>query len=289
MAYWAGRFSTLRDRLKREDSHLGSNNIVRLSDSSGASRSSKEYESYDMAERRRTKMVLQELRSSCQTDAALRSFEDFEERILKQLYNCSDPNALRSRSSLSSSGPKPKSDLMPRNVWRFGQSHGHSRNVSNTTSLTSQLPTLSRPGLLKSKTVGNLASLGDRPVHSTRARASTPPNLSANAMGGQEPTAWKRPAYLEAQVKAKYIRGQRVLAKAEATRKASANVDDRVTAAMGTESSGDGIAQGWHGDEPSVAAMDGSRKSSGAESLRSLMNGMRKMRRNFTGSMDGHE
>ena len=282
-SYWAGRFSTLRDRLKTTDAHVGFNNIASpglFSDSEASS----EHESYDMAERRRTRMVLQELRSYCRTEAALHSFEEFETEILEKLYKCADPSVFRSRPSLASSEPKLKSDLKPRTGWYFLQNYSHRRNAGNAATTTAQPPHDFRPSMIKSKTTGNLAILG-REAFDYRKVTGT---LIAGEMTGPESTAYQRGFHWDAQVHAKRIRERRVLAKAEATRNGSGRGSETVLDVKSKETGGNGVAQGWQGDEP---PLNGSRKSSGAESLRSLMKGVRKMRRSITGSgsMSGNE
>jgi hypothetical protein len=83
--YWTGRFSTLCDRLKTISAHFVSSNFRSPPASPTYQETLDTEQPFDIAQHRRTEYALKELRSYCRTNAALRSFEEFETRLRKQL------------------------------------------------------------------------------------------------------------------------------------------------------------------------------------------------------------
>ncbi|KAF7510510.1 hypothetical protein GJ744_006356 [Endocarpon pusillum] len=83
--YWRGRFSALCDRLRSEDYFIGSSVSASTADSpcTGIPRIPRidNSESFEADDLRRSLRALKELRSSCRTPEAVRSFEEFAQQM----------------------------------------------------------------------------------------------------------------------------------------------------------------------------------------------------------------
>jgi hypothetical protein len=320
--YWTGRFSTLCDRLKIADGRLVSSTDGSTLFSPSHPERAGTGEPFEIAESRRTEYVLKELRSYCRTNAALRSFEDFETQIRCHPERRGEAHRELTQGSVIRSaeevirGFKHKPDSKPKFGWHFGQSQV-SKITNKALATGSAIASKQRPVMIKSKTTSNLAGILDRGATMTMPETNCSRTGNAKSLPG---STWQRPTVQEAQAQTQRVREERVFAKAETYRKASGQesgvgkawtnkiaaspgggVDRRWAgpngpATNGEESVGTGVAQGWQGNEPpsvggKPAAKDGhSRKSRGSESLSlkkvlsDSMKGMRKVRRSIPGS-----
>jgi len=320
--YWTGRFSALCDRLKIADGRFAfPNDGSTLSLPRHLERAATG-EPFEIAESRRTEYVLKELRSYCRTNAALRSFEDFETQIRCHLERRGEAHRELTQSSVIRSaeevirGFKYKPDSKPKFGWHFGQSQV-SKIANKAQATGSAITSKQRTVMIKSKTTSNLAGILDGGA------TMTVPETNCSRTGNAKSlprSTWQRPTVQEAQVLAQRVREQRVFAKAETCWKASGQESgvgkawtNKIAASPGggvdrrwagpnspatnsEESVGTGVAKGWQGNEPPsvdgkpVAKDDHSRKSRGSESLSlkkvlsDSMKGMRKVRRSITGS-----
>lgn len=320
--YWTGRFSTLCDRLKIADGRLISSTDGSTLSLPGHLERAHTGEPFEIAESRRTEYVLKELRSYCRTNAALRSFEDFETQIRCHPERHGEAQRKLTQGSVIRSaeevirGFKHKPDSKPKFGWHFGQSQV-SKIANKALATGSAIASKQRPVMIKSKTTSNLADILDGGV------TTTMPETNCSRTGNAKSlpvSTWQRPTVQEAQAQAQRVCEQRVFAKAGTYRKASGQesgvgkawtnkvaaspgggVDRRWAgpngpATNGEESVGTGVAQGWQANEPPLvdgkpAAKDGhSRKSRGSESLSlkkvlsDSMKGMRKVRKSIPGS-----
>jgi len=320
--YWTGRFSALCDRLKIADGRFafpndgGTLSLPRHLERAATG------EPFEVAESRRTEYVLKELRSYCRTNAALRSFEDFETQIRCHPERRGEAHRKLTQGSVIRSteeairGFKHKPDPKPKFGWHFGQSQV-SKIANKGLATGSTIASKQRPVMIKSKTTSNLAGILDRGA--TMTVLETNCSRTGNAKSLPRST-WQRPTVKEAQAQGQRVREQRDVAKVETYRKASGQesgvgeawtntiaaspsgrVDRRWAgpndpATNGEESAGTGVAKGWQRNEPpsvdeNPVAKDGhSSKSRGSESLglkkvlSDSMKGMRKVRRSITGS-----
>ncbi len=165
MEYWTGRYVSRCDHLRLED-------MSKITPFSPSSANNKKLdELFDSSEKARIKAALIELRRSCRTPEAFKSFEEFETELLKKTGI--SRQSLQRAGSLSSDlrntdatsrwytrgGVRPVGWNLPRSP----------RNMSTPTSTISSVkaeavitggPTsfYGAGGLAKSKTTGNLAS-----------------------------------------------------------------------------------------------------------------------------------
>lgn len=265
-------------------------------------------EPFEVAECRQREYALKELRSYCRTNAALRSFEKFEIQLLQQLEKCAEAQSKLAQVPLIRPvedfvlGANSYSESRPRFGWHIGHGKG-SNAASGAIDLESAIDNKQRPIMSKTKTSSNLTSIldGDKVMKAT-------PNASASGIGdvtSLPPFTWQRPTVHEAQVQARRIRTQRVVAKAVVYRRVSGQ-----EGGFGTTLSGGGNAAATDSQDAvggyigkscqeneliSVdvypAANEGHcRKISGTDSLRlkkvlsDSMTGMRKIKRSLTGS-----
>ena len=308
LPYWTGRFSSICDRLKTADVHLLSSTCHRAPKSLSVGKQPEMEVNYEEAERRRMKDALKELKSYCRTSAAIDSFDDFETQLgvnldkraevqMKVVHERTFGPAEHAVSTF-----KLMADSRPKLGWHFGQSqmsHLTGKAITTGTAPASK----QRPTMVKSKTTSSLTSVVDGGNETMATRNAKPSGPSdAKSLPG---LSWQRPTVQEAQAQARRIREQRVLAKAATYRKASGQDSVASKGCTGgiKDLMGTGVAQGWQGAGPHsadtkvVAKVDHARKSSGADSLNlkkvlsDSMKGMRKVRRNFTGSgsMSGSE
>jgi hypothetical protein len=221
--YWTGRFSTLCDRLKIADRRLVSSNDGSTLSSLGHLERADTTESFEIAESRRTEYVLKELRSYCRTNAALRSFEDFETRIRCHLERRGEAHVKLTRSSVIRSveevirGFKHKSDSKPKFGRHIGQSQV-SKLANKALATGCAIASKQRPVMIKSKTTSNLAGILDGGATTTVPETNCSRTGNAKSPPG---STWQRPMVQEAQAQAQRVREQRVFAKAETYRKAS--------------------------------------------------------------------
>jgi hypothetical protein len=318
--YWTGRFSAFCDCLQTADGRLVSSNDVSTLFSPGHLERADTREPFEIAESQRAEYALKELRSYCRTNAALRSFEEFETQIRYHSERREAAHRKLAQGSAICSGEevirglKPKSDSKPKVGWHFGQSQAF-EIANKALARGSAVVSKQRPVMINSKTTNNLAGILDGGAAITVPETNSSRPGDAKSLPGW---TWQRPTVQEAQAQAKRVREQRVFAKAEMYRRTSGResgvgkawtnkiaagpgvgVDRQLAgpdgpATNGEESVGTGVVQGWQGSEPpsvdgKPAAKDGhSRKSSGAKSLSlkkvlsDSMKGMRKVRRSIT-------
>ena len=221
--YWTGRFSTICDRLKTVDGLLASSNDGSTLSSPSHLERADTGGSFQLAEDRQTECALKELRSYCQTNVALRSFEEFEAQIRCHPQRHGEAHGKFAQRSVIRSAEeairsfKPKLGSKPKVGWRFGQSQVF--NTANRALATVRaIVSKGQPLTAKSKTISNLADILDG-----RATMMGPETNSSRIGNVKSPPgrAWRQPTTQEAQAQAKRVREQRVLAKAERYRKAS--------------------------------------------------------------------
>jgi hypothetical protein len=164
--YWTGRFSTICDRLKTVDGLLASSNDgSTLSSPSHLERADTGL-SFQLAEDRQTECALNELRSYCQTNVALRSFEEFEAQIRCHPQRRGEADGKFAQGSVIRSAEeairsfKPKLGSKPKVGWHFGRSQVF--NIANRALATvSAIVSKGQPLTIKSKTTSNFADILD--------------------------------------------------------------------------------------------------------------------------------
>ena len=118
-----GRYIALCDKSKTNDVARVSSSVGphRPSDDAGSKSTSDMSESFETVEYRRTRSVLEDLRSCCKTDKALKSFEKFEVSLLAQRsgvpLGISRPS-IASKSTATSETKTPATNK-PRHPWPF--------------------------------------------------------------------------------------------------------------------------------------------------------------------------
>jgi hypothetical protein len=221
--YWIGRFSTICDRLKTVDGLLASSNDGSTLSSPSHLERADTGRSFQLAEDRQTECALKELRSYCQTNVALRSFEEFEAQIRCHPQRRGEAHRKFAQRSVIRSTEeairsfKPKLGSKPKVGWHFGQSQVF--NIANRALATvSAIVSKGQPLTIKSKTTSNFADILDG-----RATMMGPETNSCRTGNVKSPLgrAWRRLTTQEAQAQAKRVREQRVLAKAERYRRTS--------------------------------------------------------------------
>jgi hypothetical protein len=167
--YWTGRFVALYDKSKTQHvaRAVSIANMQRAPDNDEHINTQRE--SFETAERRRMRFILEDLRSCCQSELALKSFEKFEDLFLMMKSGTPTesikPATVMTTTAGATDVPNTISKL--RHPWIFGST----ANASNATTVGSKITSVSKTissnkvlpiadgtnGIVKSKTTGNLA------------------------------------------------------------------------------------------------------------------------------------